>query len=94
MVNRKAVVGKEQKSLIIATNSTQKGALPTKSLFEEMGDTYRKEGDCFIPNLELPSASDYQLGKYGRMRRRYLKEHQKMLYTKLTVSSILFEHLT
>lgn len=94
MVNRKAVVGKEQRSLIIATNSTQKGALPTKSLFEEMGGTYCKEGDYFIPNLELPSASDYQLGKYGRMRRRYLKEHQKMLYTKLTVSGTLFEHLT
>lgn len=25
-----------------------------KSLFEEMGGTYRKEGDYFIPNLELP----------------------------------------
>lgn len=68
--------------------------MPTKSLFEEMGGTYRKEGDYFIPNLELPSASDYQLGKYGRMRRRYLKEHQKMLYTKLTVCGTLFEHLT
>ena len=57
-----------------------------KSLFEETGGTYRKEGDYFIPNLELPSASDYQLGKYGRMRRSYLKEYRKVLYTNLTVS--------
>ena len=64
-----------------------------KSLFEEMGGTYRKEGDYFIPNLELPPASDYQLGKYGRMRRSYLKEHRKVLYTNLTVSGTLFEHL-
>ena len=60
-----------------------------KSLFEEMGGTYRKEGDYFIPNLELPPASDYQLGKYGRMRRSYLKEHRKVLYTNLTVSGTL-----
>lgn len=64
-----------------------------KSLFEEMGGTYRKEGDYFIPNLELPPTSDYQLGKYGRMRRSYLKEHRKVLYTNLTVSGTLFEHL-
>ncbi len=64
-----------------------------KSLFEEMGGTYRKEGDYFIPNLEFPPASDYQLGKYGRMRRSYLKEHRKVLYTNLTVSGTLFEHL-
>lgn len=29
-----------------------------KSLFEQMGGTYRKEGDYFIPNLELPPTSD------------------------------------
>ena len=93
VVNRKAVVGKEQKSLITATNSHRKELLLMKSLFEEMGGTYRKEGDYFIPNLELPPASDYQLGKYGRMRRSYLKEHRKVLYTNLTVSGTLFEHL-
>lgn len=41
-----------------------------KSLLEEMSGTYRKEGDCYIPNLELPSMPYYQIGKYGRMRRR------------------------
>lgn len=64
-----------------------------KSLFEEMGGTYRKEGDYLIPNLELPPASDYQLGKYGRMRRSYLKEHRKVLYANLTLNGTLFEHL-
>lgn len=47
-----------------------------------------------LPELKLFSASDYQLGKYGRMRRSYLKEHRTMLYTNLTVSGTLFEHLT
>ncbi len=47
-----------------------------KSLFEEMGGTYRQEGDYLIPNLALPDGPEYQIGKYGRMRRSYLKEHR------------------
>ena len=46
-----------------------------KSIFEEMGGTYRQVGDYLIPNLVLPDDGDYQIGKYGRMRRSYLKEH-------------------
>ena len=41
-----------------------------KSLFEEMGGTYRQEGDYLIPNLALPDEPEYQIGKYGRMRLR------------------------
>ncbi len=52
-----------------------------KSLFEQMGGTYRQESDYLIPNLVLPDISNNQIGKYGRMRRRYLKEHRKVLYT-------------
>jgi len=65
-----------------------------KSLFEQMGGTYRWEGDYLIPNLELPPASGYQLGKYGRMRRSYLKEHRKVLFANMTVNGTLFEHLS
>ncbi|NLV16668.1 MAG: TnpV protein [Syntrophomonadaceae bacterium] len=64
-----------------------------KSLFEQMGGTYRQEGDYFIPNLELPEASDYQIGKYGHMRHRFLKEHHPVLYTNLLTSGKLFEDL-
>lgn len=64
-----------------------------KSLFEQMGGTYRKEGDYYIPDLELPPMPDYQIGKYGRMRRTYLKEHRPILYTNLVVEGTLFEDL-
>ena len=64
-----------------------------KSLFEQMGGTYRKEGDYYIPNLELPPQPDYKIGKYGRMRRSYLKEHRPVLYTNLVVEGTLFEDL-
>ena len=50
-----------------------------KSLFEEMGGTYRQEGDYLIPNLALPEEPEYQIGKYGHMRRSYLKEHRPIL---------------
>ena len=64
-----------------------------KSLFEEMGGTYRQVGDYFIPNLILPDTGDYQMGKYGRMRRTYLKEHRKSFYTSLMLEGTLFKHL-
>ena len=64
-----------------------------KSLFEEMGGTYCQEGDYLIPNLTLPDTGNYQLDKYGRMRRTYLKEHHKVLYTSLVIEGKLFEHL-
>ena len=64
-----------------------------KSLFEEMGGTYRQEGDYLIPNLSLPDELEYQIGKYGRMRRSYLKEHRPILYTNLLTSGTLHRHL-
>lgn len=64
-----------------------------KSLFEQMGGTYRQEGDHLIPNLILPDTGDNQIGKYGRMRRRYLKEHRRVLYTNLLTSGALHRHL-
>ena len=64
-----------------------------KSLFEEMGGTYRQVGDYFIPNLVLPDDGDYQIGKYGRMCRSYLKEHRKILYNNYVLEGTLFKHL-
>ena len=64
-----------------------------RSLFEEMGGTYRQEGDYLIPNLALPDEPEYQIGKYGRMRRSYLKEHRPVLYASLLTSGTLHRHL-
>ena len=65
-----------------------------KSLFEEMGGTYRQEGDYLIPNLALPDDSKYQIGKYGRMRLDYLKEYRKILYTNYVTEGALSKHLS
>ena len=64
-----------------------------KSLFEQLGGTYRQEGDYLIPNLSLPDEPEYQIGKYGRMRRSYLKEHRPGLYNQLVLTEKLVPHL-
>ena len=64
-----------------------------KSLFEQMGGTYRQEGDYLIPNLTLPDTGDYTIGKYGRMRRTYLKDHHPAFYSTLILDGTLFKHL-
>ena len=64
-----------------------------KSIFEEMGGTYRQVDDYLIPNLVLPDTGNYQIGKYGRMRRSYLKEYRKILYNNYVLESMLFKHL-
>ena len=65
-----------------------------KTIFEKMGGTYRQVGDYFIPNITLPDDGDYQIGKFGRMRRSYLKEHRKILYTNYVMDGTLFKHLS
>ena len=64
-----------------------------KSLFEEMGGTYRQVGDYFIPDLVSQDDSNYQIGKYGRMHRSYLKEHRKILYNNYVLEGTLSKHL-
>ena len=64
-----------------------------KSLYEQMGGTYRQEGDYLIPNLLPPEGSDAPLGKYGRLRRTFLKEHRSCIYTAMLMNGSLWEHL-
>ncbi len=64
-----------------------------KSIFEQMGGTYTQAGDYLIPNLVLDETEQSPPGKYGRMRRRYLKEHRRVMFTNLLVSGKLDQHL-
>ena len=38
--------------------------------------TYIQNGDYLIPDLKLSQQPEKPLGKYGRMRKTYLKEHR------------------
>ena len=51
--------------------------------------TYTKCGDYLIPDLVLSDTKEYHIGKYGRLRRAYLKEHRPVLYTDLNKTPYL-----
>ena len=48
--------------------------------------TYHREGDYLIPDLYLPKQPEKHIGKYGRLRLHFIKEHKKGLYTELLIS--------
>ena len=52
---------------------------------------YMKAGDYSIPNLKLSETPE--IGKYGRMRKKYLKEHRPILWNRLVLSEQLYPHL-
>ena len=53
--------------------------------------TYRTEGDYRLPNLDVPEAP--KVGKYGMLRRSYLKSHRNGYYTGMLLSGRLDAHL-
>ncbi len=63
------------------------------SLFEEMGGTYRQEGNYLIPNLALRSEDAPRFGRYGRKRLSFLREHKKAYYIGLLLDGKLMAHL-
>ncbi|NLO48306.1 MAG: TnpV protein [Clostridiales bacterium] len=56
--------------------------------------TYRMEGDYRVPNLTVPEESPVILGKYALLRKKYLKQHRRVLYLNLLTAGTLNEHLT
>ena len=53
---------------------------------------YTQTGDYLLPNLTLHQPKT-PLGKYGRLRRTYLKEHRPVLYNTMLLSGTLHPHL-
>lgn len=51
----------------------------TKTIYEQLGGTYRKENGCLVPDVELPEQKP--IGKYGRMHLDYLKQHRRGRYS-------------
>ena len=64
-----------------------------KSFYEQNGGTYILVGDVLLPDLTIGEAEQRPIGKYGRMRKRYLKEQHPVLYSKLLLSGKLYPHL-
>ena len=54
--------------------------------------TYTMNGDYMIPDLKI-EVPEQPLGKYGRMRQKYLKEHRPILWNQMILEETLFPHL-
>ena len=55
--------------------------------------TYTMNGDYQIPDLKLTEQPEKPLGKYGRLRKAYLKEHRPLIYNQLLLTEKLYPHL-
>ena len=63
------------------------------TIFDQIGGTYAEKDGYLYPNISIPEKDMQPIGKYGRMRKRYLKEHRPVVYNQLIVSGKLFSHL-
>lgn len=64
-----------------------------KSLFEQMGGTYTRVGDYFLPDLKLPEKENKPIGVWGQRHKRYLKQNHKVIYINLLTSGKLNSYL-
>ena len=51
---------------------------------------YERDGDYYIPCLKLP---EINIGIWGKRYLTYIREHKKLLHTKLMVNGTLYDHL-
>ena len=69
------------------------GRTEMKSLFEGLGGTYTLAADgMYYPDLELLEEEPHY-GKFGMIRKTFLKEHRRGLYTSLLLTGKLTAHL-
>lgn len=64
-----------------------------KSIFEETGGTYTRQGDYELPDLKAPTEKEVEIGVWGQRYRKYLKQHHRIWYYNLLTAGTLNEHL-
>ena len=65
----------------------------TKQIYgEKNGLSYTLHGDYYLPDLEI-NEKEPTYGKYGIMRKKFLKEHRSARYQYLVLTGKLTEHL-
>ena len=65
-----------------------------KTIFEEMGGTYVRQRDYFIPCLTLPAEKENKpIGVWGQRHKRYLQEHKRATHTTLLTNGNLNGYL-
>ena len=60
-----------------------------KSLFEELGGKYERQGNYLMPCLTVPTEEEQPIGIWGQRHLDYLKQCRKVTYTNLLTSGKL-----
>lgn len=63
------------------------------SIFEQNGGSYTRVGNVLLPDLTIEGGESDPIGRYGRMRKRYLKEHRPAVYSTMLLGGELYWHL-
>ena len=58
-----------------------------------MDITYTKHGDYYYPDLILPPQPAGDIGRFGRMRKKYLKDYQPDTFALMLMENTLTQHL-
>lgn len=64
-----------------------------KTIFEEMGGRYERQGDYILPCLTVPPEEEKPIGIFGQRHLRYLQEYRKVTYINLLTSGRLNAYL-
>lgn len=64
-----------------------------KSIYEQVGGTYTRQGDYEFPDLKVPPEKEIEIGVWGQRYRRYLKQHHRIRYYNLLTAGTLNGHL-
>ncbi len=64
-----------------------------KSLFEQLGGTYRKESDYLMPCLTVLAEEEQPISTWGQRHLDYLKQYRKVTYINLLTSGRLNAYL-
>ena len=65
----------------------------TKTIFEELGGKYERQGDYLIPCLTVPDEEEQPIGTWGQRHLDYLKQYRRVTYTNLLSSGRLNAYL-
>ncbi len=64
-----------------------------KTIFEEMGGRYERQGDYILPCLTILPEEEKPIGVFGQRHLRYLREYRKVTYINLLTSGRLNAYL-
>ena len=64
-----------------------------KTIFEELGGKYERQGDYLIPCIALPAEEEQPIGTWGQRHLDYLKQYRRVTYTNLLTSGRLNTYL-